>query len=167
MSIWVPSKEYRSARTWLGLPLVHVAPGWRGSDGRYHAGRARGVVAVGGVAVGFVAVGGVAIGVISVGGLALGLIAVGAVAVGGAAAGAAAVGVVAVGAVAVGVVAIGAAAVGTATHSIVQALAVPAALTRRRRTSPDSPYTMSPTVRAWRVGTTSRGSAWRCPPPPR
>lgn len=167
MTIWTPTREYRSARTLLGLPLVHVAPGWRGSDGRYHVGRARGVIALGGVAVGVIAVGGVAIGVLSVGGVALGLLAVGAVAVGVAAAGAASVGVVAVGAVAVGVVAIGAVAVGSATHGVVQALAVPATLARRRRTSRGFVYRKSPTVRSCPAGTTLRGSASPCPPPPR
>lgn len=75
-------REYRSSRTWRGLPLVHVALGGRDIDGRFQVGRARGVVAVGDIAVGFVAVGGVAVGLLSAGGVSLGLFAaVGGVAV--------------------------------------------------------------------------------------
>lgn len=99
MSIPVSTREYRSVRTWRGLPLVHVAMGGRGADGRFRVGRARGVIAVGGVAAGVVAVGGVAVGVLSVGAVGLGLLAIGAVAVG-----LLAVGVVALGTTTSGVV---------------------------------------------------------------
>src|SRR5690348_5220835 len=167
MRISTPPREYRSRRTWRGIPLVHVARGWRGPDGRYHAGQARGIVAVGGVAVGVIAVGGVAVGVISAGGVALGVFALGAVAVAVAGVGVASIAVLAVGAVAIGVVAVGVVSLGATSTGIVQALVVPTALVRRRHATPDFLYRKSPTVRAWRPWTTSRGSAWRCSPPPR
>lgn len=80
--------------------MVHVALGGQDIDGRYQVGRARGVVAVGGIAVGFVAVGGVAVGLVSAGGVSVGLFA----AVGGVAVAALAVGAVSLGVLAVGVV---------------------------------------------------------------
>ena len=53
--------EYRSAESWRGIPVVHVAFGyWEG--GRYRARQARAVVAVGDTAIGLVAVGFVAVG---------------------------------------------------------------------------------------------------------
>jgi hypothetical protein len=109
--------EYRSQRTWRGMPLVHVAFGQRLQGMPYRPGRAHGVIAVGDQAAGIVAVGAVALGVVAVGPVAIGLAAVGAVALGLVAAGAVAVGSVAVGAVAVGLVAIGAVAVGLS-HAI-------------------------------------------------
>jgi serine/threonine protein kinase len=66
------SSEYRSERSFLGLPLVHIYFGNR------YAGQSRrvakGWLAVGDVAVGGVACGGVAFGVVSFGGIALGLL---------------------------------------------------------------------------------------------
>src|SRR5260370_24617569 len=69
--------EYRSAQTWRGMPLVHIAFGSRGTDGRYHSGRARGLIAVGDTAMGVVAVGVVAVGVVAAGPVALGRFAAG------------------------------------------------------------------------------------------
>jgi len=118
-------REYRSSRTWRGLPLVHVALGGRDIDGRYQVGRARGVVAVGGIAVGFVAVGGVAVGLVSAGGVSVGLFAaVGGAAVAAAAVGAVSLGVLAVGVVTLGVVAVGLVAVGAMTSSVTPAAGV-------------------------------------------
>jgi serine/threonine protein kinase len=108
--------EYRSARTFLGLPLVHIHFGRRA---RGQARRvARGWFAAGDVAVGGIACGGVALGGISFGGIALGLltcwagiafgaypmggVSVGAVPVGGVAAGYASFGGVAAGRYAIG-----------------------------------------------------------------
>src|SRR5918994_2011059 len=99
--------EYRSEQVWGNLPVVHVAVGGRQADGRYRLGRARGIIALGDIAIGLVAVGGVAIGLLSVGGVALGLVAVGAVAVGLAAVGAVSIGLLAVGAVAIGLTSVG------------------------------------------------------------
>src|SRR5438552_17863477 len=57
----VQSYEYRSTRSWRGIPVVHVAFGrWDGR--RYQPARARGLIAVGDTAVGMVAVGIVAVG---------------------------------------------------------------------------------------------------------
>ena len=118
-------REYRTTRTWRGLPLVHVALGGRNIDGRYRVGRARGVVAVGGVAVGFVAVGGVAVGLVSAGGVSLGLFAaVGGVAVAAIAVGGVSLGVLAVGVVALGIVAVGLVAVGSTASSATPAAGV-------------------------------------------
>lgn len=101
-------QEHRSERSLAGIPLIHAARGGWAADGRYHLGRARGVIAIGDVAVGVVAIGGVAIGILALGGVAIGLVAVAGVAVGGFAVGAVAVGVTAIGAVAVGVKSYGA-----------------------------------------------------------
>ena len=118
-------REYRSIRTWRGLPLVHVTLGGRNIDGRYQVGRARGVIAVGGIAVGFVAVGGVAVGLVSAGGVSLGLFAaVGGVAVAAIALGGVSLGVLAVGVVALGIVAVGLVAVGSITSSVTPAAGV-------------------------------------------
>ncbi len=62
--------EYKSPRTWRGLPLVHINVG----AGRYAA---KGVLAVGNAAKGIVAVGLAAMGIISVGLASLGVLACG------------------------------------------------------------------------------------------
>lgn len=120
--------EYKSKRTFLGLPLVHINLSRRG------AAQARGILAVGNTAVGGLAIGGASVGLVSLGGVSVGLLglggltvgllasfgglAVGAIAFGGcavgglAAFGGLAVGNVAMGGCAVGNVAMGAAAVG-------------------------------------------------------
>jgi len=105
--------EYRSKRTLWGLPLVHVVWGpsldWR--TGRLRV--AKGIVAVGPLAVGVLACGGLAFGVVAFGGMAIGLAALGGLAVGlGFAVGGMALGVVAVGGCAVGYYAIGGGAFG-------------------------------------------------------
>ena len=104
--------DYRSKQVWGQLPVVHIAVGVRQADGRYRLGRARGIIALGDIAIGLVAVGGVAIGPLSVGRVALGLVAVGAVAVGLAAVGAVSIGLLAVGAVAIGLTSVGVATAG-------------------------------------------------------
>ena len=78
--------EYKSKRTWFGLPLLHVANGVDPQTGE--ARHARGIVAIGNVATGWFAFGaraygGIAFGGIAVGGLAMGGIAAGVVAFGG------------------------------------------------------------------------------------
>jgi hypothetical protein len=96
-------QEHRSEQSLAGIPLIHIARGGWAADGQYHLGHARGLIAIGDVAVGVVAVGGVAIGLLALGGVAVGLVALAGVAVGIFAAGAVAIGVTAIGAVAVGV----------------------------------------------------------------
>ena len=108
--------EYRSARSFLGLPLVHIYFGKRylGQTRRV----AKGWFAMGDVAVGGVACGGVALGAISFGGVALGLLtcwaglAFGFYPMGGVAVGAVPVGGLAVGHTAFGGMAVGQYAIG-------------------------------------------------------
>jgi len=95
--------EYRSQRQLFGLPLVHIVHG-AGVDpatGRLRV--AKGIIAIGPMAVGGLAFGGVSIGVLSFGGAALGLIAVGGAAIGV---------LLALGGMAIGFVALGGAAIG-------------------------------------------------------
>jgi RNA polymerase sigma factor (sigma-70 family) len=94
------SYEYRSARTWLGLPLVHVrfncvkdgrtlpAIGWIACGTRaYGILFAGGVVAVGGITMAPISIGVLAIGGFGIGALAFGGFAVGGLAMGGGAMG--------------------------------------------------------------------------------
>jgi hypothetical protein len=82
--------EYRSARTFLGLPLVHVIAGPRPPGRRRRVARgwlASGDIAIGLIAAGPIAIGGIALGAIGLGaftwaGIALGLNACGGIAVG-------------------------------------------------------------------------------------
>ncbi|MCU0748680.1 MAG: serine/threonine protein kinase, partial [Akkermansiaceae bacterium] len=72
--------EYRSSRTLLGLPLLHVANGLDPLTGQPR--HARGIVAIGGVATGWLAMGGRAYGVFAFGGIAVGVFSLGGVAIG-------------------------------------------------------------------------------------
>ena len=67
--------EYKSKKTYKGIPLVHVNIGL----GIYCA---KGIIAIGNIAKGVVAIGGLSFGIISLGGLALGLLAFGGLAIG-------------------------------------------------------------------------------------
>jgi hypothetical protein len=105
--------EYRSGLAPGGLPWVHVCIGGP-TEGGYRLGVARGVIALGDVAIGVVALGGVAVGLVAIGGVALGHAALAGVSVGLFALGGLAIGVTALGAVAVGVMTHGALASGLA-----------------------------------------------------
>ena len=98
--------EYKSKRTFRGLPLVHINIGFRPV-------RAKGVIAIGNAAQGIIAIGLAGVGVITLapvgGGL---LLAIGVCAVGGVALGSLAVGVIAGGAISVGIFTMGALSVG-------------------------------------------------------
>jgi hypothetical protein len=97
--------EYRTRSTLFGLPLVHVfiGPIWLAGFRP-----ARGIVAVGNIAVGVAAFGGVAVGLAAFGGVSLGLLCIGGLALGlGLGVGGLATGYWAVGGVAIGVYAIG------------------------------------------------------------
>lgn len=97
--------EYKSRKTWRGLPLVHVNIGL----GK----RAKGVIAVGLFAQGIIAIGLVGLGIISLAPVGIGLIlAIGGMALGGIAVGSVAVGIVASGALCLGLFSMGALAVG-------------------------------------------------------
>jgi tRNA A-37 threonylcarbamoyl transferase component Bud32 len=113
--------EYRSKRTFLGVPLVHMVSGIDPNTGRQRVargiiaigGRAVGVVAVGGAAFGGITMGGVSVGVISFGGTAIGLVSIGGLAIGLLAAlGGWAIGGIALGGGAIALVASGGGAVG-------------------------------------------------------
>ncbi|MCM1122920.1 MAG: helix-turn-helix domain-containing protein [Eubacterium sp.] len=100
------SYEYKSKKTFMGLPLVHVHFGLKPL-------RAKGIIAIGNVAQGIIAVGIVGLGVVTLAPVGIGLLlAVGMLVVGGMSFGTFAVGVIAGGAVSVGVFTMGAVAVG-------------------------------------------------------
>src|SRR5262245_33634829 len=107
--------RYRSQRTLWGLPLVAVAMGPDLAAGQAR-GIAKGLIAVGDVAIGGLAVGGIACGVISVGGVCFGGLAVGGLAFGLGAIGGLAIGGVGMGGAAAGIVAVGGVAVGVYSH---------------------------------------------------
>jgi len=105
--------EYKSQRQLFGLPLVHIVygPAINPATGKLRV--AKGIVAIGGIAIGGLAVGGFSIGVIALGGMTIGLAAFGGAAIGmGLAVGGLAVGTIAVGGFALGYYAIGGAAFG-------------------------------------------------------
>jgi hypothetical protein len=103
--------EYRSQAMLFGLPLVHIAYGIDPETGRKRI--AKGIIAIGDLAIGGLAIGGGAIGGLAIGGGAIGLIALGGGAIGLLLAiGGAALGGVALGGAAIGVVALGGGAVG-------------------------------------------------------
>lgn len=95
--------EYRSPWELFGLPLVHIVSGYRMDPATGRLRIAKGIVAIGPVAVGGLAIGGSAFGVLSFGGAALGVVAFGGAAVGA---------LLAVGGLAIGTVALGGAAIG-------------------------------------------------------
>ena len=98
--------EYKSKRTCLGLPLVHVNVG----RGIYVA---KGIIAIGNISVGLVSLGILALGGLCLGPLALGLISLGSLAVGLLLAlGGLAIGTIAIGGLALGIFAIGGVAIG-------------------------------------------------------
>ncbi len=97
--------EYKSKRTFRGLPLVHINLG-------HGLTRAKGVIAIGNIATGIVALGGIAVGLFSLGGISLGLLALGALVLGCLAIGGVAVGLAALGGVTVALLAMGGVAIG-------------------------------------------------------
>lgn len=96
--------EYKSKKQLFGLPLVHIVygPAYNPATGQLRV--AKGIIAIGGIAVGVLALGGAAIGLFALGGLAFGLLA----ALGGAAIGTG----ISIGGFALGFVGIGGFAVG-------------------------------------------------------
>lgn len=98
--------EYTSRIRILGIPLVSIRLKNRGFV------VARGIIAIGNVAVGVISLGGCSLGILSLGGIAGGVLALGGVAAGLAAFGGAAFGVLAMGGAATGIYAAGGAAVG-------------------------------------------------------
>src|SRR5262249_58430228 len=72
-------KEFKSKTTIAGIPLVHIAYGINPATGKKRV--AKGVIAIGDVAVGGLAFGGVACGGLAFGGVAAGLMSIGGVGV--------------------------------------------------------------------------------------
>ena len=70
--------EYKSKMTLFGLPLVHIH-----LSGGYGSVVARGIIAIGDIAIGVISFGGVSVGVLSLGGVGIGVAALGGVAIGG------------------------------------------------------------------------------------
>ena len=98
--------EYKSQKSWRGLPLVHVHFGIRPV-------RAKGVIAIGNIAQGIVAIGIVGVGVITLAVAGVGLLlAIGTAVVGCVALGSLAAGIITFGALSVGIFSMGAVAVG-------------------------------------------------------
>lgn len=98
--------EYKSKKTFRGLPLVHIklGPGIT---------RAKGVIAIGTIATGILSLGAISFGILSFGAVSIGLLAVGAMAMAALfAAGSIAVGAIALGGIAVGLLTIGGLSVG-------------------------------------------------------
>ena len=103
--------EYKSKRMFNGVPMIHINLG--GIVPR----RAKGIIAIGDIAVGVIAMGGVSAGVVSVGGVSAGLVSLGGLATGLIVAlGGVAVAPIALGGLAIGVIACGGAALGYITN---------------------------------------------------
>ena len=110
---WQGGFEYKSDTTVLGLPLVHFVGGMAFNPMTGRPRIARGIIAVGPIAVGVFAAGGLSLGIFAFGGLALGLAVFGGLAVGlGIAFGGLAIGTVAFGGAAIGYYALGGGAFG-------------------------------------------------------
>lgn len=105
--------EYKSRTILFGLPLIHVifGPAWLTGFRP-----ARGIIAVGNVAIGFIAFGGIAMGLAAFGGISLGLVCAGGIALAlGLGAGGIATGYWALGGLAIGVYALGGLGIGAHT----------------------------------------------------
>jgi hypothetical protein len=99
--------EFRSQRSFLGLPLLHVCVGRR-ENGVLRRGIARGWIAIGDIAFGIIfGAGGIGCGIFSFGGLSIGLLAFGGLAAGGLTFGGLSIGTLAIGGAAIGLWAIG------------------------------------------------------------
>ena len=110
MISYMKGYEYKSKRTFKGIPLVHIH---LNTGGFHKPAVARGIIAIGDVSIGVVSLGGFSVGVFGGGGISLGGLAVGGVAFGLAAFGGVAIGLIAAGACAIGFYAFGAAALGS------------------------------------------------------
>ncbi len=111
------SVRKRSTHVLCGWPLYDIAIGPDPECGQKR-GFARGIFAIGDIALGIVSLGGVAMGLFAVGGVSIGLIlGAGGLALGSCALGGAAIGGIAIGGATVGFVAIGGAAIGYYTYA--------------------------------------------------
>lgn len=103
--LYRPHYEYKSKRTLFGLPLVHINLG----RGFY---RAKGIIAIGNIAVGLISLGIISAGILSVGCISAGILVLAALGIGAFVFAAVAVGILAVGGVAAGLFAVGGFSVG-------------------------------------------------------
>lgn len=97
--------EYKSERTWLGLPLVHIRFG-------YGLPLAKGIIAIGNTAMGLIAIGGLSLGLLTIGGFCLGLLVLCGIGLGGVTIGGIATGIVTFGGISIGWLAMGGVAIG-------------------------------------------------------
>jgi hypothetical protein len=95
--------EYRSEAKFLGIPLVHIVLGHGINPVTGRIRIAKGIIAIGNMAIGGVAIGGLSLGAISIGGLAVGLASLGGMTIGL---------LLALGGMAIGFIAIGGGAIG-------------------------------------------------------
>jgi len=105
--------EYKSSKTVLGMPLIHVVYGPAWATGFKPA---RGFIAIGNIAIGVIAIGGFAAGIFTLAGIGLGLVCIAGLAFGiGVGVGGIATGYLALGGIAIGTYAVGGLAVGAHT----------------------------------------------------
>jgi hypothetical protein len=149
-------KRYRSKAKLFGLPVIDIALGPSGGQMR---GKARGIIAIGDMAMGGIAVGGLAAGLVAVGGLAVGLCTFGGMSIGLlSASGGLAVGTFATGGAAIGVFANGGGAIGYAA----QGGGAAGTFVRDGRTPRTGPYPQIFEQLSWFFGSWPPGakSAW-------
>lgn len=77
--------EFRSEAEFFGFPLVHIVHGLNQETGRLRI--ARGIIAIGDIAIGIFALGGISFGILAFGGISLACYAIGGIAIGGTAVG--------------------------------------------------------------------------------
>jgi transcriptional regulator with XRE-family HTH domain len=97
--------EYKSSRKLFGLPLVHVNIG-------FGLCKAKGIIAIGNVAIGFLSIGGLSLGLFALGGLALGILALAGLSLGIIAVGGISAGIIAIGGISIGFLSFGGVAIG-------------------------------------------------------
>ncbi len=106
----VMGKRYRSKATLFGWPVIDIA---LGPASGVRIGKARGIIAIGDMAIGGIALGGMSCGIVALGGMSIGLFALGGLAIGLlTAAGGMAIGALAIGGGAMGILATGGGAIG-------------------------------------------------------
>lgn len=89
--------EFKSKKTLFGLPLIHINTG-----GAYKVRTAKGIIAIGDIALGLVSIGGLSLGLITLGGISLGLIAIAGISLGLVSIGGIAIGGLTIGAISIG-----------------------------------------------------------------
>lgn len=98
--------EYKSKINICGIPLLHIKRG-------YGFQVAKGIIAIGNIAIGVISIGGLAVGALTIGGIGLGLLVFGGMALGGIAIGGFSIGILTFGGMALGMYSIGGLAYGS------------------------------------------------------